>query len=52
MKTETGYKVSKPEGFVAVGHDGSAVKFVDRIDFSRENFLAAKKWQNPQTNTP
>lgn len=45
IKTENGYKVTKPEGFVAVGHDGSAVKLIDRIVFSRENFLKPKSWQ-------
>lgn len=47
IKTNDGYKVTKPEGFVAVGHDGSAVKLIDRIVFSRENFLAPKKWAKP-----
>ena len=45
IKTESGYKVSKPEGFVAIGHDGGAVKLVDRIEFSRENFNATKQWK-------
>ena len=45
IKTETGYRVTKPEGFVAVGHDGGAVKLIDRIVFSRENFLKPKTWQ-------
>jgi len=49
IKTDSGYKVTKPEGFVAVGHDGSAVKLVDRIVFSRENFLKPKTWQKPTT---
>jgi hypothetical protein len=44
LKTDTGYKVTAPEGFVAIGHDGGAVKLVDRIEFSRENFLATKAW--------
>jgi hypothetical protein len=50
IKTDVGYKVTKPEGFVAVGHDGSAVKLVDRIVFSRENFLKPKTWQNPTSS--
>lgn len=49
IKSEEGYKVTKPEGFVAVGHDGSAVKLIDRIVFSRENFLKPKTWQKPST---
>lgn len=45
IKTEDGYKVTAPEGFVAIGHDGTAVKLVDRIEFSRANFLAPKQWK-------
>ena len=40
QKTETGYKVTSPEGFVAIGHDGGAIKLVDRLEFSRTNFLS------------
>lgn len=37
------YKVTAPEGFVAVSHEkGNAVKLVDRLSFSRQNFLAPK----------
>jgi len=39
QKTADGYKVTTPEGFVAIGHDGGAVKLVDRLEFSRQNFL-------------
>jgi hypothetical protein len=39
QKTNNGYKVTTPEGFVAIGHDGGAVKLVDRLEFSRTNFL-------------
>ena len=38
QKTNDGYKVTSPEGFVAIGHDGGAVKLVDRLVFSRTNF--------------
>jgi hypothetical protein len=38
QKTNNGYKVTTPEGFVAIGHDGGAVKLVDRLEFSRQNF--------------
>jgi hypothetical protein len=41
QKTGEGYKVTTPEGFVAIGHDGGAIKLVDRLEFSRTNF--AKK---------
>lgn len=40
QKTNDGYKVTAPEGFVAIGHDGGAVKLVDRLTFSRTNFLS------------
>jgi len=40
QKTIDGYKVTSPEGFVAIGHDGGAVKLVDRLTFSRTNFLS------------
>jgi len=49
IKTDDGYKVTAPEGFVAIGHDGGAVKLVDRIEFSRANFLAPKQWKKPST---
>ena len=39
QKTNDGYKVTTPEGFVAIGHGGGAVKLVDRLEFSRTNFL-------------
>ena len=35
-------RVTGPEGFVAVSHDGQAVKLVDRLEFSRLNF---HRWQ-------
>ena len=38
QKTADGYRVTAPEGFVAIGHDGGAVKLVDRLAFSRINF--------------
>ena len=40
QKTNDGYKVTTPEGFVAIGHDGGAIKLVDRLSFSRTNFLS------------
>lgn len=45
IKTDNGYRVTAPEGFVAIGHDGGAVKLVDRIEFSRQNFAAPKQWK-------
>lgn len=40
QKTNDGYRVTSPEGFVAIGHNGGAVKLVDRLTFSRTNFLS------------
>ena len=40
QKTNDGYKVTTPEGFVAIGHNGGAIKLVDRLSFSRTNFLS------------
>lgn len=45
INTENGYKVTAPEGFVAIGHDGGAVKLVDRLEFSKQNFAAVKNWK-------
>lgn len=39
METEDGYKVIAPEGFVASDHMGNIVKLVDRLTFSRLNFI-------------
>lgn len=40
-----GYKVTTPEGYVAAwSSGGDAVKLVDRMEFSRANFLATKNW--------
>jgi hypothetical protein len=44
LKTADGYKVTAPEGFVAIDHVGKALKLVDRMEFSRANFTAAKNW--------
>jgi hypothetical protein len=44
VRTDTGYKVTNPEGFVAIGSQGNAVKLVDRLEFSRQNFSAVKNW--------
>ena len=41
LKTETGYEVTAPEGFVAIS-SGSVLKLVRRKEFSRANFTAAK----------
>lgn len=45
IQTEDGFKVTGPEGFVAVDKlTGGALKLVDRMEFSRQNFNAAKNW--------
>ena len=43
LRTKNGYKVTSPEGYVAIKGSG-AVKLVDRLEFSRANFTAAKDW--------
>jgi hypothetical protein len=45
LRTDDGFKVTNPEGFVAVDKlKGNAVKLVDRLEFSLANFSAAKAW--------
>jgi len=45
VQTEDGFKVTNPEGFVAVDKlSGNAVKLVDRLEFSHLNFTAQKNW--------
>lgn len=45
LRTDNGFKVTAPEGFVAVDAlKGNAVKLVDRLEFSQANFNAAKAW--------
>jgi hypothetical protein len=43
MRTGNGYKVTSPEGYVAI-NKGNAVKLVDRLVFSQANFNVAKDW--------
>ena len=44
VRTDKGYRVTQPEGFVAIDHLGKAVKLVDRMEFAHQNFTAAKNW--------
>jgi len=44
VKTSNGYKVVNPEGYVAIDKEGKAVKLVDRMEFSLNNFTVAKNW--------
>ncbi len=50
VKTKSGFKVTNPEGFVAIDRmEGGAVKLVDRLEFSTNNFSKdiIKGWDNP-----
>jgi hypothetical protein len=45
LRTDDGFKVTNPEGFVAVDKlKGNAVKLIDRLEFAHANFNAAKAW--------
>jgi len=44
VRTSKGYKVTQPEGFVAIDRVGKAVKLVNRLEFAHQNFNAAKNW--------
>lgn len=44
IRTPNGYKVTAPEGFVAIDHVGKATKLVDRLEFSTNNFTVDKSW--------
>ena len=45
LRTPNGFKVTAPEGFVAIDHVGKALKLVDRMEFSRANFVANDNWK-------
>ena len=50
VKTTSGFKVTNPEGFVAIDRmEGGAVKLVDRLEFSTNNFSKdiIKGWDSP-----
>ena len=38
LRTKDGFQVTAPEGYVAIDTDGSALKLVDRMQFSQANF--------------
>lgn len=45
VRTDDGFRITAPEGFVAVDKlKGNALKLVDRLEFSHQNFTAAKNW--------
>ena len=47
LRTNKGLEATNQEGFVAIDKLGSAVKIVDRMEFSRANFSpdVLKGWQ-------
>jgi hypothetical protein len=47
IETEKGFKITDPEGFVAIDKEGNAVKLVNRMEFSAANFNAVKDWTTP-----
>lgn len=45
MNTDNGFKVTAPEGFVAISiENGNAVKLIDQLTFSTANFNTTKNW--------
>ena len=44
LRTENGYKITAPEGYVAITEGDKAVKLVDRLALSTANFNAEKNW--------
>ena len=45
LRTDNGFKVTAPEGFVAVDKlKGNALKLIDRLEFAHANFNVAKAW--------
>jgi len=49
-RTDKGLMATNPEGYVAVDKKGKAVKLVDRLEFSIQNFTAAKNWETGTRN--
>ena len=46
VRTDDGYRVTKPEGFVAIDryNNERGIKLVNRLEFSRANFNVDKNW--------
>jgi len=42
VQSDGSLKVTNPEGYVAVDHQGNMIKLVDRLEFSRANFSVSK----------
>ena len=47
LRTKDGFQVTSPEGYVAIDNDGSALKLVNRMQFSHANFSSdyIKGWE-------
>lgn len=44
LRNGNGYDITAPEGYVAIFEDSTAVKLVDRLQFSVANFNVSKDW--------
>ena len=44
VMTDSGYKVTNDEGYVAIDISQRAVKLIDRLEFSYNNFNGIKNW--------
>lgn len=49
LRTDTGYDITAPEGYVAITEGEKAVKLVDRLSFSTANFNVSKNWVDGDT---
>ena len=44
LRSDSGYEITAPEGYVAIKDGTTAVKLVDRLQFSVANFNVSKDW--------
>ena len=44
LRSDNGYKITSPEGYVAISNNTTAVKLVARLQFSVANFNVSKDW--------
>ena len=44
LKSEDGFQITAPEGYVAIDEGNNAIKLVDRLEFSKANFNVSKNW--------
>jgi len=44
LRSDNGYEITAPEGYVAIKDGTTAVKLVDRLQFSVANFNVSKDW--------